>query len=221
MSTFTSRLQLEKPATSDLMSTGASLLSANYVKVDTVAGMPLVTSATRPATPFTGQLIRESDTLDSRFWNGTKWAYLGNEVNQRELISSSTTTTDITTSAETIFRSTTFTAENSRRYRIDFATYGELATNDTGRFSCNIRWANGATVATTDTLLYSTVIRCNSVGVTGKSVRDFCELNYTGVTGTITIGWFIQSTDAFSVRVGIDTDTIDVDSSFVIRDWGD
>lgn len=221
MSTFTSRLQLEKPTSSDLMSTGASTLSANYIKVDTVAGLPIFTSVTRPATPFTGQIIRESDTFDSRFWNGTKWAYLGNDINQRELSSIDQSTTDLTATAETVFRTSTFDAVNSRRYRIDFAAYGELSTNDTGRFVNKIRWANAGTVTTADTLLYSNVIRCNSVGVTGKAVRDFCELNYTGVTGTITVGWFMESLDGFQIRYGIDTDALDVESSFAIRDWGD
>lgn len=221
MSTFTSRLQLEKPNPSDTMSNGASVLTANYLKIDVVAGAPLFTSITRPAAPFSGQLIAESDTGDKRFWNGTKWAFLGNDVYQRELDSLDTSSISLTTTAEAIFRQATFDAVAGRRYRIDFATYGEVVPNNTGRFINKIRWANGLFSSTADTLLYSNVIQCNSVGVTGKSVRDFCELNYTGISGPISIGWYMESIDGFGIGFGVTTDGMDVDTSFAVRDWGD
>lgn len=221
MSTFTSRLQLEKPSPSDLMSDGGTTLAANYIKIDDVAGFPLVTSATRPGTPFTGQTIRESDTQNNRFWDGSKWAYFGNESNQREDVLLNTDSTSLTATAETVFRSQSFTATNGRRYRIDFCSYIEIVANVTARAVAKIRWANGASVTTASTLLYSDVIQVNSAGVTGRSIRDFTELNYTGVTGQITIGWFFENIDAQSTGYGLTTDGMDVESSFAIRDWGD
>lgn len=35
------------------------------------------TSTTRPTAPYTGQVIYETDTLQTLVWNGTAWAYIG------------------------------------------------------------------------------------------------------------------------------------------------
>jgi hypothetical protein len=58
--TTTTRLSLTKPAGSDLVS--IATLNANSDKIDAAIGATLVTSGTRPATPFDGQIIYETDT---------------------------------------------------------------------------------------------------------------------------------------------------------------
>lgn len=72
MSTLTSRLKLLKAALSD---------PANYVtyvadafdKIDAAIGLTLCTSTTRPASPFVGQWILETDTNRRAHWDGTGW----------------------------------------------------------------------------------------------------------------------------------------------------
>lgn len=72
MSTLTSRLKLVKAALTD---------PANYVtyvadafdKIDAAAGLTVCTSTTRPASPFVGQWILETDTQRRAHWDGTGW----------------------------------------------------------------------------------------------------------------------------------------------------
>lgn len=43
---------------------------------NTGSGLSAVTSSTRPASPFVGQLIFETDTQRTRMWNGTVWQHV-------------------------------------------------------------------------------------------------------------------------------------------------
>jgi hypothetical protein len=71
MATSTPRLALTKPAGTDLVSLAD--INANYDKLDTNAGIFLCTSVTRPGTPYSGQLIFETDTRRILQWSGTSW----------------------------------------------------------------------------------------------------------------------------------------------------
>lgn len=51
-------------------------LNQNFRILDDAIGFKLVTSGTRPASPFLGQPIKETDTGDIRYWNGTDWPQL-------------------------------------------------------------------------------------------------------------------------------------------------
>lgn len=76
--TNTPRLGLDKPADdgSDLVNV-AEDLNANYDKIDLAVGFQIVTSGTRPSTPYPGKAIAESDTGRSYFHNGTSPASAG------------------------------------------------------------------------------------------------------------------------------------------------
>lgn len=71
MPTFTSRLGLIKPAYTD--DVDVADLNANADDIDATIGAPVVTSTTRPGSPFSGQLIYESDTSNTLVWDGTAW----------------------------------------------------------------------------------------------------------------------------------------------------
>lgn len=71
MPTFTTRLGLIKPGYAD--DVDVADLNANADDIDAVIGAPVVTSTTRPGSPFTGQLIYESDTSNTLVWDGTAW----------------------------------------------------------------------------------------------------------------------------------------------------
>lgn len=66
MATTTTKLALIKPAGAD--SVDISVLNSNTDKIDAAAGALICTSATRPATPYNGQIILETDTLNQRIW---------------------------------------------------------------------------------------------------------------------------------------------------------
>lgn len=74
---FTTRLSLNKPnpdpVTGDVVD--VAKLNENFDKLDSVIGAMPVTSGTRPATPFHGQFIRETDTRRFYAWNATQSAW--------------------------------------------------------------------------------------------------------------------------------------------------
>lgn len=75
MATSTSRLGLTKPVTSE--NYDVAIVNGNSDKVDAAAGFAPVTSATRPAAPFNGQAIRETDTGKTYVHNGSVPASAG------------------------------------------------------------------------------------------------------------------------------------------------
>lgn len=75
MATSTARLQLHKPDPPENVNVVQDL-NNNYDKLDDDAGLRVVTSGTRPASPYTGQVIYETDTFRKKFWNGTIWVDL-------------------------------------------------------------------------------------------------------------------------------------------------
>lgn len=51
-------------------------INDNMKKIDAAIGFVVCTSGTRPATPFTGQSIIESDTRNTMYWSGARWVPL-------------------------------------------------------------------------------------------------------------------------------------------------
>lgn len=95
----TSRLGLVKPSATELLPHSLSSLNSNADVIDSAMGFLQVTSGTRPVSPYRGQLIEETDTGALRWWNGTAWAVLYQEVNDwhPELKGTSSHPTTITT----------------------------------------------------------------------------------------------------------------------------
>lgn len=79
MATFTTKLGLRKPATTDLVTVGTDL-SGNFDAIDAAAGDVVCTSATRPATPWSGQTIFETDTGSDAVRSGAAWVYPNNPL---------------------------------------------------------------------------------------------------------------------------------------------
>jgi hypothetical protein len=77
--TTTTRLGMVKPTpgTNELVDVETQL-NENWDRIDAAIGALVCTSGTRPATPYDGQIIRESDTRQIRVWNATQgvWEYL-------------------------------------------------------------------------------------------------------------------------------------------------
>lgn len=77
MATTTSKLALTKPDGTDLVD--IAVLNANADKIDAASGATICTSTTRPASPWNGQVIFETDTLNALVYrtSTSSWAILG------------------------------------------------------------------------------------------------------------------------------------------------
>jgi hypothetical protein len=71
MATNTTKLGLIKPDFVDVVD--ISDLNSNADDIDAAVGFAIVTSSTRPSTPWTGQSIFETDTGNSFIWDGAVW----------------------------------------------------------------------------------------------------------------------------------------------------
>jgi len=74
MATFTTRLGLRKPAGTEQYNVTTDL-SQNYDKIDAAVGTTLCLSTARPASPFSGQTIFETDTNRFLVWSGSLWIH--------------------------------------------------------------------------------------------------------------------------------------------------
>ncbi len=83
MSASTTKLGLTKPGggSTGVITPGEivdiDVLNGNFDKIDEASGAGLVTSTTRPASPFSGKIIYESDTQQAAIYSGGQWIYLG------------------------------------------------------------------------------------------------------------------------------------------------
>ena len=75
MATNTTKLGLIKPDFVDVVD--VSDLNSNADDIDAAVGFTICTSATRPAAPWTGQSIFETDTLTPYVWDGSAWQVAG------------------------------------------------------------------------------------------------------------------------------------------------
>lgn len=77
MATNTTKLALSKPDGTDLVD--IAVLNGNFDKIDAASGATICTSTTRPASPWNGQVIFETDTLNALVYrtSTTSWNILG------------------------------------------------------------------------------------------------------------------------------------------------
>lgn len=91
MATNTSKLGLIKPDFVDVVD--VSDLNSNADDIDAAVGAAIVTSATRPGSPWSGQIIFETDTSKTLVWNGTAWVEAGSTIDDLDDIGDVTITT--------------------------------------------------------------------------------------------------------------------------------
>jgi hypothetical protein len=73
----TSKLGIALPVPGSGEPYTVSGFNAMITSLDTAAGFTICTNATRPASPFTGQSIFETDTLVPYVWDGSAWQVAG------------------------------------------------------------------------------------------------------------------------------------------------
>jgi hypothetical protein len=98
MATNTTKLGLIKPDLTDIVDIGD--LNDNADDIDAAVGAAIVTSTTRPTSPWTGQIIYETDTNNTLVWDGTAWeavsgAIAPGSITATELASDAVTTAKI------------------------------------------------------------------------------------------------------------------------------
>lgn len=75
MATSTTKLGLTKPDYTDVVDVAD--LNTNADLIDSAAGFTICTSSTRPGSPWSGQVIYETDTGLSFVWDGSAWQASG------------------------------------------------------------------------------------------------------------------------------------------------
>lgn len=72
---YTTRLALNKPDPDPVTGDYADIqkLNENFEKLDSSVGATICTSSTRPASPWHGQLINETDTKRLLYWDSLAW----------------------------------------------------------------------------------------------------------------------------------------------------
>lgn len=120
---------------------------SNYLPTSAVAKPGVCTSTTRPASPYDGQVIWETDTEKTLVWNGSAWVYLSTSTANPvglELIKSQTATSGTSVQVDDVFSST---YENYKIVISDARTSSSLAgialklKNSSGVSSTSYYWA--------------------------------------------------------------------------------
>jgi hypothetical protein len=178
MATTTTRLALTKPAGSENID--VTILNANADKIDAVAGFTPVTSGTRPAAPFSGQAIRETDTGNTYVHNGgtpasAGWIQIPNAASNITLAASA----QLIIGADTnLYRS----AANTLKTDDDLIVVG--VTNATGGLVVTGNASvSGSAAITGAATIGGTLNVVGTLSQNGKAV----QLKNRIVTGTISI----------------------------------
>ena len=149
---FTTRLALSKPdpnpVTGDFVD--IAVLNANMDKLDAGIGATICTAATRPASPFHGQIIRETDTRKLYVWNATQSAwdqiYSANGTPQETEFTAASTGafSNTTAAAGTPVCGGVFTAPPSGKVVIHLTAFAEITagTSTIIHFSREVRTGN-------------------------------------------------------------------------------
>lgn len=150
MSTSTAKLQLLKPAGTDFVNV-LTQLDGNLDKIDSDAGATVCTSSTRPASPYSGQVIYETDIDAICMWTGTLWK----EISQRSvyaLISDPESTSSATfTDLITVGPSVTFYMHESQKVKVTVEAIVRMDVGGTGHTGIiSFEVSGGETIAVID-----------------------------------------------------------------------
>jgi hypothetical protein len=204
MATFTPRLNLIKPLTSELMSAGDRHLADNYRVIDAATGVYEGTSF--PGSPYYGLVVRRTDLSKTYFWNNVSWVEWGGVsgapglANGDAAISSPVVTTF---TSEAAALSLSFSAVQNRRYLIKASGTFEFTSNVEGSFRTSLRWKVGVSVPTgSDSLIREFRHYDDAADVLAKPVSVMEEFNYTSISQTISLAFLFRSEGVASITCG-------------------
>lgn len=209
MATFTSRLGLRKPDTSDIVNVQTDI-NNNFLAIDNGINLFPCTISSRPATPYVGKLILLTDLQKVQVWTGVAWEDIG--VSASPGIAGRVGFTTIT--ADTALQSSgsgetgphmsiTFTADTNKRYWVEYLV--GTATDGTGGSRVDIRGklrrAAGGSVTTAGTLIGGESFLFAMRGTNGVIFYKRLYEIGPGVSGQTTVGLFTQVTGGGSARI--------------------
>ena len=145
-------------------------------------------AATRPASPYEGQVIFQKDTDEILAYNGTAWTRPANLPWGVVAYAKKTTNTALTTAPVTVLSAPSFTAVSGRMYKVTGNLYFQQASTST---YFNFSLFNGATkfaggdysLTTTTQLYYAPTLIGYLTGISGTTTISISSLVGSG-TGT-------------------------------------
>jgi hypothetical protein len=188
MATNTTRLGLIKPDYVD--DVDIADINSNMDDIDSAVGATICTSTTRPGTPFTGQLIFETNTDKFLVWTGSVWE---ESVGGAEALND---LTDVTITGST--------ANRVLRYNGSAWVNGQVVTND-------ITDAN----VTSEKLGPGTILQV--VSTTKTDVQTTSSTSFIDVTGLEATITPLRTTSKILVMGHISGSTSDAGTVFVYR----
>jgi hypothetical protein len=155
---------------------------SNYLPSSRLIQPGVCTSTTRPASPFVGQAIYETDTKKKLTWDGSGWYPDWNIAWGTIGYSSSNASQNFDNDTEKIVDSQTVTIIPGRRYKIS----GRLAFQPTGTADFRNALYVKCSGMTTRTLYYSTAAISQNFADTasGFVVQNASDIGVTSGTGT-------------------------------------
>jgi len=180
-------------------------VSDQSLAIDTKGFVAGCTSGTRPGSPYTGQLIYETDTGNVMRYSGAAWVYVSNKNQPRGYAGFGFTASNSATCAANAeigpTQSITFTAVAGRSYLITFGnSLDHTAGNDATAYE-RIRQALGPTVAVTDTVLGTFEADVNDNTTGGSIVQNFVCAYSATVSGQTTVGSFLGRANTGDAKI--------------------
>lgn len=224
MATSTTRLGLRKPANGDVVNV-VSDVNANMDKIDSSINLFPCISSTKPALPYTGQLILLTDAQVVQCWTGSQWVTIGGSGALGKMGLANITADSAlqnNASGETgPHMSITFTADASRRYWVEslvsVVTDGGSGVRSEG--VQRLRRAAGASVTTAGTQVGNdcpiTALRGPNGAKWSKRIWEITP----GISGQTTVGFFVIvpfDTDSLRIRAT----GAEYKGTLVVRDVG-
>lgn len=210
MSSFTSRMQLRKPDTTDVVNVQTDV-NNNFLNIDNCMNLFPCTISSRPANPYVGRLILLTDIGQVQVWTGSAWFDVG--IATTGGIAGRLGYTTIT--ADTALQSSgsgetgphmslTFTANATSRYWVSYLV--GMATDGTGGsrvdMRTRLRRANGGTVTTAGTLIGTESFTPAYRGTSGLIFyRRTYEIGPGLTAGSVTVGLFTIVSGSGSARI--------------------
>jgi hypothetical protein len=199
MSSNTSRLILRKADYTDPESVIPDI-NNNWDKIDDAINANVFTSSTRPANPYEGRLIYETDTKLLAIFISGAWTYVGGDGYARGKRAVITSDVNSATTINNVeigpYISITFTSEINRRYWIETVYSSGWTSGGTGNsvtVQPRVRWAAGNSVTTGGTQLGSDAIANTVTGV--NTTQDFFQQFEVvpNINGNVTVGLFLTT----------------------------
>lgn len=187
---LTSRVQLSKalPGTNEPFNTNT--FNANLNKLDAAVGATICTSTSRPASPYPGQLIYETDSKKQLMWDGIRWTagYALGALELRSTAADAASSTVGTAGLASQSAALSVTWDATRIYEMKiYANYTCTVANTLGQIRV---------VGSTNTSLGTVRIINNVAGGAGRKadMQHIPLSGFTdGATETLRIGILLES----------------------------